>query len=80
VPLAVMQSGWLPMFIRYAAERSLHWCWWELSATAMLGTEPATNTVKTRPGQREAFSLLAGQDWNGTQTELLKMLAPVMPA
>lgn len=77
VPLASMQSGWLPWFIRYAAERSLHWCWWELSATAVKGTEPSTNAVKTRAGQREAFSLLAGHDWMGTQTELLKMLAPL---
>lgn len=79
VPLASMQSGWLPQFITWAGKRNLHWCWWELSATAVLGTEPATNAVKTRPGQREAFSLLAGQDWNGTQTALLDMLAPIMP-
>lgn len=79
VPLAAMRSGWLPQFISYAARRGLHWCWWELSATAVLGTEPATNTVKMQAGQREAFSLMAGQDWAGTQTDLLAMLAPVIP-
>jgi aryl-phospho-beta-D-glucosidase BglC (GH1 family) len=79
VPLASMQSGWLPRFIAYAAKRQLHWCWWELSATAVRGTEPATNAVKVQAGQREAFSLLAGHDWNGTQSDLLAMLAPIMP-
>lgn len=79
VPLAQMQSGWLPQFIAYAAKRGLHWCWWELSATAVRGTEPATNQVKVQAGQREAFSLLAGQDWRGTQAALLDMLAPVLP-
>lgn len=78
--LAQMQSGWLPRFLAYAAKRGLHWCWWELSATAVKGTQPATNKIVMQPGQREAFSLLAGQDWDGTQTDLLAMLAPVMPS
>jgi hypothetical protein len=80
VPLASMRSGWLPRFIAWAAKRDLHWCWWELSATAVKGTQPATNKVKVQAGQREAFSLLAGQDWRGTQADLLAMLAPVMPS
>lgn len=79
-PLASMRSGWLPQFIAYAAKRNLHWCWWELSATAVRGTQPATNAVKMQAGQREAFSLMAGQDWLGTQTALLDMLAPIMPS
>jgi endoglucanase len=78
VPEAAMRSGWLPRFIAWAARRGVSWCWWELSATAVLGTEPATNTVKVRAGQREAFSLMAGHDWRGTQTRLLDMLAPIM--
>lgn len=79
VPLAAMQSGWLPQIVSYIADRGLHWCWWELGATAVLGTEPSTNTVKMQAGQREAFSLTAGQDWAGTQADLLAMLAPVIP-
>jgi endoglucanase len=78
-PLASMQSGWLPRFIAYAARRQLHWCWWELSSTAVRGTEPVTGKVRMQAGQREAFSLMAGQDWRGTQTALLAMLAPIMP-
>lgn len=79
-PLASMRSGWLPLFISWASRRPVHWCWWELSATAVLGTQPSTNAVRVRPGQREAFSLMAGQDWRGTQSDLLAMLAPIMPA
>lgn len=74
-----MESFWLPWFIQYAGERGWHWCWWELSSTAVKGTEPSTNKVKMRDGQREAFSLMAGHDWLGTQVNLLNMLAPVMP-
>jgi endoglucanase len=78
VPDAALTSGWLPMFISWAARRGVSTCWWELGATGVLGTQPATNTVKMRPGQREAFSPLAGQDWGGTQTLLLDMLAPLL--
>lgn len=78
VNTAAMHSGWLPNFIAYAAARGLHWCWWELGSTAVLGTEPSTNAVKMQPGQREAFSLTAGQDWTGTQTDMLAMLAPIL--
>jgi endoglucanase len=78
-PTAAMKTGWPPQFLAYAAKRGLHWCWWELSATAVLGTEPSTNVVKVRPGQREAFSLAAGQDWGGSQVDVLDMFAPIMP-
>ena len=78
-PLAVMCAGWLSWFIRYAAARGLHWCWWELSATAVKGTQPATNKLQAQAGAREPFGLLAGQDGRGTQADLLAMLAPVMP-
>lgn len=79
VPLAVMRSGWLPQFISWAARRGLHTCWWELGATAVAGTQPVTNVVKMAAGQREAFGLTAGQDWAGTQADLLAMLAPLIP-
>lgn len=79
VPLAAMQSGWLPQFISWAARRGLHTCWWELGATAVLGTQPATNAVKMQAGQREAYGLMAGQDWAGTQADALAMLAPLIP-
>jgi len=78
-PLASMRSGWLPLFLSWASRRPVHWCWWELSATAVKGTQPVTNKVKMQAGQREAFSLMAGQDWLGTQSDLLAMLAPIMP-
>src|SRR4029077_17290644 len=80
VPLASMRRNWLPMFIAYAAKRNLHWCWWELCATAVKGTEPSTGTPKTALGQRESFGLMAGQDWLGTQASLLDTLKPIMPA
>lgn len=76
---ATLESGWLPWFVRYAGERGWGWCWWELSATAVAGTEPTTNAVKMRYGQREAFSLLAGQDWGGIQADVLRLLAPILP-
>lgn len=76
---AALESGWLPWFVQYAGERGWHWCWWELSSTAVPGTEPVTNAVKMRYGQREAFSLLAGQDWGGIQADVLRMLAPILP-
>lgn len=78
VPTAVMRSGWLPMFITWAAKRGVHTCWWELGSTAVLGTQPATNKIMMQPGQREAFSLTAGHDWAGTQTALLALLAPLL--
>ena len=46
-----MNSGWLPQIIAYIAARGLHWCWWELSAPAVLGTEPITNAVKAEMGR-----------------------------
>lgn len=79
VPLEQLSRFWLPWLVQWAGSRGAHWCWWELGATAVLGTEPVTNAVKMRYGQREAFSLLAGQDWGGTQSDLLALLAPLLP-
>jgi endoglucanase len=76
---AVQESGWLPQFITWAAKRGVSWCWWELGATMVLGTEPTTNALKAPPGRREAFGLFSGQDWKGTQATLLAMLKPIMP-
>lgn len=73
-----LQAGWFPNFLAYAAQRDVHWCWWELSATGVLGTVPAVNTVKVRNGQRESFGLMAGYDWGGSQVNVLSKLAPVM--
>jgi endoglucanase len=76
---AAMQSGWLPDFLAYYGDRQpCGACWWELSATAVLGTEPVTNAVKMAPGGREGFGLMSGQDWLGSQTAVLDMLAPIM--
>ena len=75
---AAFNSGWFPDFMAYYAERPLAGaCWWELSATGVLGTEPSTNAVKVRAGQREGFGLMAGQDGRGSQTATLARLAPI---
>jgi endoglucanase len=76
--VASLRGGWFPNFLAYAADRDVHWCWWELSATNVLGTQPSTNKVQVDPGAREGFGLMAGQDWRGSQTTVLDMLAPVM--
>jgi endoglucanase len=77
-PAAAQHAGWAPQFLAWAAKRGVHTCWWELGATAVRGTEPATNKVKVQAGQREAFSLMAGQDWGGTQTGVLAALRALM--
>ena len=76
---AAFNSGWLPNFLAYYQARPLAGaCWWELSATNVLGTEPATNLVKMQPGGREGFGLMAGQDWLGSQTGALAALAAIL--
>ena len=44
----------------------------------MLGTEPTVNVVKAVPGGREGFGLMSGQDWLGSQVDVLAMLRPLM--
>ena len=43
---AAMTTGWMAQFRAWAQARGVHWCWWELSAQAVKGTEPCTNAVK----------------------------------
>lgn len=78
VSLAAFTSGWLPAFMAWAQARRVHWCWWELAATGVLGTEPATGKVQAEPGRREPFGLMAGHDWGGSQAAALAVLAPLM--
>jgi hypothetical protein len=76
---AAVASGWLPNFLAYYADRGpCGACWWELSATAVAGTEPSTNAVKMAAGQREGFGLMSGQDWGGSQAKVLSLLGPVI--
>ncbi len=77
-PSGALHTGWLPRFLAWAEARPLAGaCWWELSATNVLGTEPSTNQVKMTAGSREGFGLMAGQDWKGSQTDVLAMLKPL---
>jgi endoglucanase len=76
---ADFNHGWFPNFLRWAQENNSHWCWWVLSATDNQGTEPATNIIKVKDGQREGFGLICGQDWLGSQVDTLDFLAPVIP-
>ena len=73
-----MTSGWLTQFLSWAQARQVHWCWWELSAISALGIEPVTNEVKARDGDRASYGLMQGQDWDGTQTTMLRLLEPLM--
>jgi endoglucanase len=76
---AAVSTGWLPDFLAYYGDRQpCGGCWWELSATSVLGTEPATNVVKMAPGGREGFGLMAGQDWLGSQVRVLDLIRPVI--
>lgn len=74
VATASLNTGWLASFLSYANARTLHWCWWELSATAVKGTEPTTNVAKANEGQRETYGLMSGQDWQGDQVQVLALL------
>jgi endoglucanase len=73
-------NGWVPNFLAYMSDLSeAGWCWWSLVATDSLGTEPVTNKVMLRQGAREGYGLMSGQDWRGTQDDVLGFLAPIMP-
>jgi len=71
---AAMTTGWMAQFRAWAQARGVHWSWWELSAQAVKGTEPCTNAVKAVDGTRETFGLMAGQDWLGSQSEMIALL------
>jgi len=73
-----MTSGFMSNFLAYANTRHLHWCWWSLSAQTVLGTEPSTNVVKAPDGNREAFGLMSGQDWKGSNSEMITLLQGIM--
>lgn len=79
VSTAEFNAGWFAHFMSYYQARPLAGaCWWELSGTDVLGTEPVTNIVRRPPGRRESFGLIAGQDAKGSQTETLRSLAPII--
>lgn len=75
---APMTSGWMANFFAYANARTLSWCWWSLSAQTVKGTEPATNVVKVLDGSREGFGLMCGQDWKGSNSEMIGLLQTIM--
>lgn len=75
---AQMTSSWMANFFAYVKSRNLHWCWWELSAQTVQGTEPATNILKVPDGNREGFGLMCGQDWEGTNSEMIALLQGIM--
>lgn len=75
---ANMTSSWMANFLSYAQARHLNWCWWSLSAQTVKGTEPGTNTLKAPDGNRESFGLMAGQDWKGTNSEMITLLQGIM--
>ena len=66
---AAMTTGWMAHFRAWAQARGVHWCWWQLSAQAVKGTEPRTNAAKAADGTRETFGLMAGQDWLGSRSD-----------
>lgn len=75
---ASMSGGWMANLLAWIAARGVHWCWWQLSAQQVKGTEPVTNVLKAADGQRETYGLMSGQDWLGDQSEVLGLLAPLM--
>lgn len=75
---APMTSGWMANFFAYARARTISWCWWSLSAQAVKGTEPGTNVVKVLDGSREGFGLMCGQDWKGSNSEMIALLQGIM--
>lgn len=73
-------AGWTGNFLAYLADLDeVGWCWWTLTGIESLGTEPSTNKVKVRDGQHEGYGLMSGQDLRGTQLDVLRQLAPIMP-
>lgn len=76
---ADFSHGWFPNFLAWMrAHPEVGWCWWTVNATEQQGTEPGTNIVKVKDGGREGFGLLAGQDWRGSQSDTLALLASIM--
>lgn len=75
---ANMTSGWMAHFFAYANARNISWCWWSLSAQTVKGTEPATNILKVPDGNREGFGLMCGQDWDGSNSEMIALLQTIM--
>ena len=75
---AAMTTGWMRNFMVYAQERHLHWCWWSLSAQTVKGTEPVTNVVMAPDGNRQGFGLMCGQDWKGSNSEMITLLQRIM--
>lgn len=73
-----MSGGWMGNFLGWAQATGVHWCWWQLSAQKVKGTEPCTNAAKAADGDQESYGLMAGQDWEGAQSEMLAILAPLM--
>lgn len=71
---AAMNTGWMAQFRAWAQARGAHWCWWQLSSQAVKGTEPSTGAAKAADGTREPFGLMAGQDWRGSQSEMIALL------
>lgn len=77
---ASFANGWASNFRDYLTDLDeVGWCWWTMNSVEALGTEPSTNKIKVRAGQREGFGLTSGQDGQGTQQATLDFLAPIMP-
>jgi endoglucanase len=74
---AAMTTGWMGNFLAWAKSRGVHWCWWQLSAQQVKGTEPSSNVVKAIDGTRETFGLMAGQDWAGASSEMIGYLQAI---
>lgn len=75
---AAITSGWMANFFAWAKARNVGVCWWQLSAQTVLGIEPTTNVQKAPDGNREGFGLMAGQDWLGSNTEMISLLRTLM--
>ena len=71
---AAMTSGWMANFFAWARTRNVGGCWWQLSAQSVLGTEPTTNVHRASDGDRKGFGLMAGQDWLGSNSEMISLL------
>lgn len=75
---AAMTSGWIANFFAYVNARNLSWCWWSLSAQTVKGTEPSTNVPRVPDGNRQGFGLMCGQDWEGSNSEMIALLQDIM--
>jgi len=75
---AAMTSGWMANFLAWAGARGVSWCWWSLSAQTVRGTEPGTGVLKAPDGNREGFGLMCGQDWKGTNAEMIALLQDII--